>query len=305
MAATGFDSIAGHDNEKRALQVAAAGRHAVLMTGADNDVMRALAASVASIMPEPTKDEREESESLWRSAGDVAGLDAARPTRAPHWSCSMAAVVGGGLKVLRPGEVSLAHTGVLYLEDVQEFKPAVLRGVRAAMDQGEVEVVRADRRQAFPARFLLVASARPCPCGNFGSMEHECTCSATNVMRYRSKVLGPLADAVPIKVDVASDCPAEDVGRVAGTDASSLAAGVARAWEFKAWRDGRFEDAADMSSEAKLLAESMGPIFRNGRQLAGTVKVARTIADMEQSMYVKEHHLVEAAVYRQTFGWGA
>lgn len=303
MVAEGFDSIAGHDDEKRALQVAAAGGHAVLMTGSDNDVMRALAASVTSIMPVPTDAEREEAEGLWRLVGDE--LDVSRPTRAPHWSCTMAGLVGGGFKEICPGEVSLAHTGVLYLENVQELKPALLQAVRAAMERGKVDIVRADVRRTFPARFLLVASARPCPCGNFGSVEFECTCSATNVMRYRNRVLGPAADVVPMHVDVMPCSPDKETHRPTRTDEASLADGVARAWEFRAWRDGRFEDAADMADEAKLLAESMGSSFRNGRQLAGTVKVARTIADMEQSGRVDEDHFAEAAAYRQRFGWDA
>lgn len=315
-----FRDVAGHDVAKRALQIAAAGNHGVLMMGPPGSGKTMLASRMPSLLPPLTEREKLETALVHSVAGESisAILAGQRPFRKPHHSASLAGLVGGGSPI-RPGEISLAHNGVLFLDELSEFKGSVLQGIRQPMETGEVRLTRADGSVSFPARFMLVAASNPCPCGHLGDEEHECTCTQPQIRMYQGRIGGPLMDRIDLHLDVQRIPPDEVMATGSGTPSSALREGVMKAREFAQWRRGR-EDGeepfaqtpARLVKSCKLSADDQAFLEKaakvhgmSGRAIMRTLSVARTIADMEQADTVGKAHLAEALGFRVREGVGS
>lgn len=311
-AATGdYADIAGHDMAKRALQIAAAGSHGLLMCGPPGSGKTMLASRLPTILPPLTEGEMLETAVIYSVAGEEAQavLAGTRPFRHPHHSATLAGLVGGGAPP-RPGEISLSHHGVLFLDEIPEFKPSVLQGIRQPLESGRITITRADGNMEFPAHFMLVAAANPCPCGYFGDEEVPCTCSAAQVSQYQNRIGGPLLDRIDLTVDVKRIDPKSVLDSGSGTGSAALRAGVDCARTFASWRrahSGEASEGADQGPAASTSLSEEGRAFferaaasahMSGRAIMRTLSVARTVADMEESLRVEKRHVCEALAFR-------
>jgi magnesium chelatase family protein len=299
---------------RRALEVAAAGGHNLLLTGPPGAGKTMLARRLGGILPPLTFDEALECTAIHSVAGTLppgGGLLAARPFRAPHHTISNVALVGGGA-VPRPGEISLAHNGVLFLDEMPEFDRRVLEVLRQPLEEGRVTIARAARTAVFPARFVLVAAMNPCPCGFLGDTRRECRCTPTQVSRYRGRLSGPLRDRLDLIVDV----PAVPVHAIADAVPGEASAPVReRVRAARAVQQARY-GASGSRTNALLRSSHVSKFCKpdpNGRALLRTaidrlglsargydrvLKVARTIADLASAETVTTEHVAEALQYR-------
>jgi len=253
-------------------------------------------------------------------AGELAGgrLSDRRPFRAPHHSASMAALVGGGLKV-RPGEVSLAHNGVLFLDELPEFAPAVLDGLRQPLEAGETVIARANHRVSYPSRVQLVAAMNPCRCGMAGTPGHTCRRGAACAADYQARISGPFLDRIDIRVDVPAVSAAHMIGTAKGEPSIVVAARVARARAVQSERFERLgaagvhtnaaassaiiEKIVVLDAQTKNLLVSAAEKFNlSARAFHRVLKVARTLADLGGNEQVARPHIAEALSYRVGFG---
>ncbi len=309
--------IRGQGAARRALEVAAAGMHSILMLGPPGGGKTMLARRLPGLLPALTTDEAIAVTRIHSAAGLMApgqALVAARPFRAPHHTISAPGLVGGG-RTPRPGEVSLGHLGVLFLDEVCAFAPSVLDTLRQPLEEGVVEVTRSMHTARFPARTLLVAAGNPCPCGHAGDAAVLCTCTPMNAERYRSRLSGPVLDRIDLWVNVprltrselteaqAGESTATVLARVAAARAHQHARGqtVANA-ELTSDDAGRY---ADMDAAGRaLLDRAIDSLALTARGLHRSIRVSRTIADLAGAERVERAHLAEALGYRSPSGSG-
>jgi magnesium chelatase family protein len=310
--------IKGQESAKRALEIAAAGGHHLLMTGSPGAGKSMLAARLPSILPPLSPAELLEVSMIASVAGEIEGgaLTNARPFRAPHHSASMPALVGGGLRA-RPGEISLAHNGVLFLDELPEFTPQVLDSLRQPLETGEVAIARVNHRTTYPARFMLVAAMNPCRCGRASDPGFACKrgpnvrCAAD----YQGRLSGPLLDRVDLHVEVPAVTASDLILPPPSEGSREVAARVARARDIQARRYEALgltgirtnsqangpvlEDIAKLdSSGTKLLRDAADAMRLSARGYHRVLRVARTLADLDGAENVGRIHLAEALSYR-------
>ncbi len=306
--------VKGQEVAKRALEIAAAGGHNLLMVGPPGAGKSLLAACLPGILPDLTASEALEVSMVASVAGTLEDgrISRQRPFRSPHHSASMAALTGGGLKV-RPGEVSLAHLGVLFLDELPEFQRAVLDSLRQPLETGEITVARANAHVTFPARVQLIAAMNPCRCGHLGDPALGCSRAPRCAADYQSRVSGPLLDRIDLHVDVdpvsAADLalppPAEGSAEVAARVAAARAIQTARAEKTgartNAELDGEALETYATPDEAgrKLLMQAAEAMRLSARGYTRMLRVARTIADLAGVETVGRIHVAEALSYRR------
>ncbi len=308
-----YREVAGHEVAKRAFQIAAAGGHGLLMMGPPGSGKPMLPSRTAPLLPPLAAEEMLEAAVVHSVAGEPIEslIGGARPFRRPHHSASLAGLVGGGSPI-RPGEISLAHHGVLFLDELAEFKSSVLQGIRQPLEAGTVTLTRADGNVLFPARFMLVAASNPCPCGYYGDDDHACTCTVPQIRTYQNRIGGPLMDRIDLHLDVRRIPPAQVLASGTGTSSEELRAGVLRGRAFASRRRAAEGDASGrgsarccMTDAAQSFLVSVAELHSmSGRAIVRTLSVARTIADMAESETVGEEHVAEAVGYRVRDGIG-
>ncbi len=301
--------VKGQAAARRALEIAAAGGHSVLMMGAPGSGKSMLAQRFAGLLPDLTTQEALESAAV-ASLGGRFSLDkwAVRPTCAPHHTASAVALVGGGSPP-RPGEISLAHRGVLFLDELPEFPRAALEALREPLESGTITISRAAQRAEFPARFQLIAAMNPCPCGYLGSSLRPCRCSPEQVSRYQGKLSGPLIDRIDLHVEVGALAADELVNAPPGESTAAVRARVVQARERAIARQGSTNQALEGKgidaqchlddAAAKFLNTAATRLGWSGRSIHRCLKVARTIADLAGAQSVQVTHVAEAVQYRR------
>ena len=309
-----FADVKGNETAKRGLEIAAAGGHNISMWGPPGTGKTMLARAFRHLLPELSLDEQLEVTGIHSVAGVLhEGLLRVPPFRAPHHTASYVSLVGGGTTP-KPGEVTLAHKGVLFLDEFPEFDRKVIDVLRQPLEDKVVTVSRAKGSAHFPANFILVAAMNPCPCGNFQSREKECICSPITISRYQRKISGPIVDRIDLWVEVNKVKHVELMEKSFGETTKDIRTRIIEARKMQAERfmkhglnittnsemnSKNLIELADMSSEAKkILDMSAASIGLSARGYHRVVKLGRTIADLSKSENITKEHILEALQYR-------
>ena len=314
MCSEDFAEVKGQEHVKRALEVAAAGGHNLLMSGPPGAGKTMLARRLPSILPPPTFEEALETTKIYSVAGMLErgqALITRRCFRSPHHTISDAGLIGGG-NVPRPGEVSLAHHGVLFLDELPEYKKHVLEVLRQPLEDGEVTLARASTTVTYPARIMLVAALNPCPCGYYSDPGHRCRCTPHQIHRYRAKISGPLMDRIDIHVEVPAVEYKELMDQAGAEPSEAIRRRVvaARSVQLARFKRSRIFCNAQMSNRhikkwcaldgasAEFLSTAVDRLGLSARALNRVLKIGRTIADLAQEEAIAASHIGEAVQYR-------
>lgn len=306
--------IKGQEHVKRALEIAASGAHNIIMSGPPGSGKTLLARSIGSIMPPMSEGEIIEVTKIYSIAGVLSASNpfiSERPFRSPHHSASTIALVGGG-QFPKPGEISLAHRGVLFLDELPEFPRLLLESLRQPLEDGIVNIARAQGALSFPAKFSLIASMNPCPCGYFGNPYHECKCSLNQINKYQKKISGPLLDRIDLFIEVPEVKHESLTGDALGESSEKIRQRVIAAREIqnKRFAGLAIKTNSEMTPEmlkklcrleekaAEILNQALGQFHLSARSYHRLIKIGRTIADLAASEDIRAEHIAEALQYR-------